>query len=90
MAMLGSKEGELKRESLGALLMSPTELQLMQARKTGITLKDSGVRDEHGLEPIDGIFSSPEKANPKQNGVTQYSTILEDDSMEIGSSASIR
>lgn len=67
--------------------MSSIELQLTHARKTGITLKDSGVRDEHGLEPIDGIFSSPEKASPKQNGVTQYSTILEDDSMEIGSSA---
>nr|POE53487.1 hypothetical protein CFP56_28709 [Quercus suber] len=28
-------------------------------RKTGITLKDTGVRDEHGLEPVEGIFSSP-------------------------------
>jgi centromere protein C len=27
-------------------------------RKTGITLKDTGVRDEHGLEPVSGIFSS--------------------------------
>ena len=59
----------------------------MNLRKTGITLKDSGVRDEHGLEPLDGIFSSPEKASPKHNGVMQYSTILEDDSMDIGSSA---
>lgn len=69
--------------------MGSAELQLTYARKTGITLKDSGVRDEHGLEPIDGIFSSPEKTSPKQNGVVQYSTILEDDSMEIGSSTSI-
>nr|POF14869.1 centromere protein 3 [Quercus suber] len=28
-------------------------------RKTGITLKDTGLRDEHGLEPVEGIFSSP-------------------------------
>lgn len=28
-------------------------------RKTGITLKDTGIRDEHGLEPVSGIFSSP-------------------------------
>ncbi|KAI7374278.1 hypothetical protein KC336_g20248, partial [Hortaea werneckii] len=28
-------------------------------RKTGITLPDKGVRDEHGLEPVSGIFSSP-------------------------------
>lgn len=31
----------------------------MPIRKTGITLEDNGVRDEHGLEPIDNIFSSP-------------------------------
>ncbi|GAB7327163.1 hypothetical protein MBLNU13_g11074t1 [Cladosporium sp. NU13] len=28
-------------------------------RKTGIVLIDTGVRDEHGLEPMSGIFSSP-------------------------------
>lgn len=28
-------------------------------RKTGITLKDTGIRDDHGLEPVSGIFSSP-------------------------------
>ncbi|OMP86715.1 Centromere protein 3 [Diplodia seriata] len=39
----------------------------VQGRKTGITLKDTGVRDEHGMEPIDGIFSSPEKSPPKRN-----------------------
>ncbi|TKA46318.1 hypothetical protein B0A49_13774, partial [Cryomyces minteri] len=37
-------------------------------RKTGITLKDTGVRDEHGIEPIDGIFSSPAKSPPKDHG----------------------
>ncbi|KAI9689468.1 MAG: hypothetical protein M1822_010119 [Bathelium mastoideum] len=36
-----------------------------QGRKTGITLKDTGIRDVDGLEPIDGIFSSPEKSPPK-------------------------
>ncbi|KAL1306564.1 hypothetical protein AAFC00_005251 [Neodothiora populina] len=30
-----------------------------QGRRTGITLKDTGVRDEYGLEPVSGIFSSP-------------------------------
>lgn len=50
-------------------------------------LKDTGVRDEHGLEPMDGIFSSPRKPSPKQNGATQYSTILEDDSMDTGGSS---
>jgi len=31
-------------------------------RKTGIVLPQSDVRDENGMEPIDGLFSSPEKA----------------------------
>ncbi|KAF2206952.1 hypothetical protein CERZMDRAFT_115429 [Cercospora zeae-maydis SCOH1-5] len=31
-------------------------------RKTGITLQDTGIRDEHGLEPVSGIFSSPNSA----------------------------
>lgn len=30
-------------------------------RKTGITLKDTGIRDEFGMEPMVGIFSSPVK-----------------------------
>ncbi|KAI1493012.1 Mif2/CENP-C like-domain-containing protein [Biscogniauxia mediterranea] len=35
-------------------------------RKTGITLPDTGRRDEHGFEEMDGLFSSPEKelSNP--------------------------
>jgi centromere protein C len=36
-----------------------------QGRRTGLLLKDSGVRDEHGLEPVSGIFSSPEPS-PQQ------------------------
>lgn len=30
-------------------------------RKTGVTLPDPGIRDEHGLEPVEHIFSSPVK-----------------------------
>ncbi|PNS14498.1 hypothetical protein CAC42_3784 [Sphaceloma murrayae] len=33
-----------------------------QGRKTGITIPDRGVRDEHGFEPVSGLFSSPQKA----------------------------
>ncbi|USP80556.1 hypothetical protein yc1106_07830 [Curvularia clavata] len=40
----------------------------VQGRKTGITLADKGVYDEHGLEPISGIFSSPEKSPPRRTG----------------------
>ncbi|KAA6409955.1 MAG: RmlC-like cupin [Lasallia pustulata] len=55
-------------------------------RKTGVTLKDTGIRDEHGLEPIDGIFSSPEKSPPKRNGATENATIIEEEDMDIGQS----
>lgn len=55
-------------------------------RKTGITLKDTGIRDEHGLEPIDGIFSSPEKSPAKQIGNAHNSTITEEEDMDIGHS----
>lgn len=27
-----------------------------------MTLTDTGARDEHGLQPLDGLFSSPRKA----------------------------
>ncbi|KAK4156357.1 kinetochore CENP-C fungal-like protein [Chaetomidium leptoderma] len=32
-------------------------------RKTGVTVPDSGVRDEHGMEPIEDLFSSPGKSD---------------------------
>lgn len=46
------------------------------ASKTGITLKDTGVRDEHGLEPVSGIFSSP-ASPPKQQHGTSSSNAME-------------
>ena len=59
-------------------------------RKTGITLKDSGIRDEHGLEPIDGLFSSPEKSPAKQNGNGHQSTIMEEEYIGIGHSKAVQ
>ncbi|KAJ4401724.1 mitotic fidelity of chromosome transmission- protein [Didymella pomorum] len=37
----------------------------VQGRKTGITLEERA-RDEHGIEAISGIFSSPAKSPPKR------------------------
>ncbi|KAF5847842.1 hypothetical protein GGP41_009103 [Bipolaris sorokiniana] len=54
----------------------------VQGRHTGITLADKGVYDEHGLEPISGIFSSPEKSPPKRSGNATGS-----ESMELQESA---
>lgn len=41
----------------------------VQGRKTGVTLQDTGVRDEHGMQPLDDLFSSPEKRSPVKFGV---------------------
>ena len=52
-------------------------------RRTGATLKDTGIRDEHGLEPVPS-FSSPAKSPVKQNGVSNGS--YADETMDIGDS----
>ncbi|KAG9231608.1 putative centromere protein 3 [Amylocarpus encephaloides] len=38
----------------------------VRGRKTGIILPDTGIRDENGMEPMDGLFSSPAKPSPAQ------------------------
>lgn len=53
----------------------------VQGRKTGITLEERA-RDEYGLEPVSGIFSSPEKS-PSKRG----STITGSESMDIQESS---
>ncbi|KAE9967933.1 hypothetical protein BLS_006102 [Venturia inaequalis] len=55
----------------------------VQGRKTGITLP-VGQKDEHGIEDLDGIFSSPEKESPRrQNG----NTTLSSSSMDLAQSS---
>jgi centromere protein C len=59
-------------------------------RKTGITLADRGVYDEHGLEPISGIFSSPEKSPPKRGDTVTASESMDiQESMELTEPESI-
>jgi hypothetical protein len=41
--------------------------RLITCRRTGITLKE-GRRDEHGMEELDGVFSSPEKSPVRFTG----------------------
>ncbi|KAL8718605.1 MAG: hypothetical protein Q9225_004268 [Loekoesia sp. 1 TL-2023] len=57
-------------------------------RATGTTVPPLGPRDEHGMEPMSNLFSSPEKSPPKRNGVQPNPTIYEsdDETMNIGSS----
>ena len=51
-------------------------------RRTGVELKDTGVRDENGIEPIPS-FSSPVKSAFQPNGISHDVTEFADDSMEI-------
>lgn len=55
--------------------------------KTGVMLKDTGVRDEHGMQPLEDIFSSPEKES--QNGADEgeeYEDDSEEEPMDIDNS----
>lgn len=52
------------------------------SRRTGVELKDTGVRDENGIEPIPS-FSSPVKAAIQPNGTSHDVTESADDSMDI-------
>ncbi|EHK98888.1 putative Centromere protein 3 [Glarea lozoyensis 74030] len=67
----------------------PTENQFLfdlgvKGRKTGITLPDTGIRDENGLEPMDGLFSSPMKARGKTPQVNGFSNrTVESEDMDV-------
>ena len=52
------------------------------SRRTGVELKDTGVRDENGIEPIPS-FSSPVKSAFPPNGIQHDVTDSAEDSMDI-------
>ena len=65
----------------------------MYRSKTGITLKDTGVRDEHGMMPMENIFSSPEKPgassqkpSSSSNGKRMDNGTLTEEDMELTNS----
>nr|OQO31257.1 hypothetical protein B0A51_01008 [Rachicladosporium sp. CCFEE 5018] len=53
-------------------------------RKTGITLKDTGLRDEHGMEPMAGIFSSPVKS-PQRSPQAKGYVVISSEGMQESS-----
>jgi centromere protein C len=59
-------------------------------RKTGITLPDTGVRDEDGFEPVEGLFSTGKStvagSTRKMNGANGT---LGSDDMDEGESRGI-
>jgi centromere protein C len=67
-------------------LFRPSGTQLTVNRRTGITLAE-GKRDEHGMEEVDGIFSSPEKSPLGENGLVTSESIGSDMSMDEGNSS---
>lgn len=87
--ILAYEEGE-------SLISAMLYCELTTLRKTGLTVPDSGIRDEYGLEPMDDLFSSPAKV-PKPNSVKRSSaqksanaTISSEEDMDVGESMSIR
>lgn len=52
------------------------------SRRTGVELKDTGIRDENGIEPIPS-FSSPAKSAFQPNGISHDVTTSADESMDI-------
>ncbi|RDW95236.1 hypothetical protein BP5796_00999 [Coleophoma crateriformis] len=67
----------------------------VRGRKTGVTVPDTGIRDEHGLEPMDDLFSSPEKPAPKStrshkkanaSTVNGNTTLSSSDDMDVNES----
>ncbi len=59
-----------------------TPCSYSMSRRTGVELKDTGVRDENGIEPIPS-FSSPAKPAFQSNGISHDITDSADDSMDI-------
>lgn len=60
-------------------------------RKTGITLPDTGIRDENGLEPMDHLFSSPQKGSASKSStkLNGANATLSSDEMDEGESMHI-
>lgn len=56
----------------------------MANRKTGVFLKDTGARDEHGMQPLDDIFSSPDKES--RNGADESGDESDEEPMDIDES----
>ncbi|KAG0647799.1 Constitutive centromere-associated network cnp3 [Hyphodiscus hymeniophilus] len=65
-------------------------LEFKEGKKTGLTLPDTGIRDENGLEPMDHVFSSPAKSvarSSRTNGIhTNGDATISSDDMEMGES----
>ena len=60
-------------------------MEIIQHRRTGLTLKE-GRRDEHGMEEVEGLFSSPEKSPAKLNGFDDEEEEEEEDDRDSNGS----
>ncbi|KAK4458680.1 putative centromere protein [Cladorrhinum samala] len=48
-------------------------------RKTGVTIPDSGIRDENGMEPLENLFSSPKKPDEDEFQEVEEDEVEEED-----------
>lgn len=78
---LAKPEGECVCLCLVTGSCRPSRLTLRDRghRRTGITLKE-GKRDEHGMEDIEGMWSSPENSPSQDDGASEKN----DDSIGSG------
>jgi centromere protein C len=61
-----------------------------ECSKTGLTIPDSGIRDEHGMEPLEAVFSSPEKPKPAKSAhVDEEEEVDESDDNDTGEAMDI-
>ncbi|OBT62238.1 hypothetical protein VE03_08049 [Pseudogymnoascus sp. 23342-1-I1] len=67
----------------------------VRGRKTGLTVPDSGIRDEYGIEPMDELFSSPAKPQPISSSTRKSAikknqnpnaTLTSEEDMDVGQS----
>lgn len=55
----------------------------MHDRKTGVTLVDTGERDEYGMEPADNLFSSPEKTEKPDGAANGHRSSPSEDEQDM-------
>lgn len=53
------------------------------ASKTGVMLKDTGARDEHGMQPIEDMFSDDSPEKDTRNGPGETDSESEEEPMDI-------
>ena len=85
-ATLGRREGNQHDTAATGHPAQKSQALIQECRRTGVTLEDTGIRDENGMEPLPS-FSSPQKLETAmEDGIQQMVSYTADDSMEMAQS----